>query len=69
MEILGRELNPHEHFRCSSDGSYDRVQCINDQCLCVDALDGAPTFPDADLVDLDDVTNDTLRCCEWLAVV
>nr|AEE63045.1 unknown [Dendroctonus ponderosae] len=61
-DIIGRELHPHEHFRCDSTGSYDRIQCINEQCLCVDALDGAPTFPNKKLVDLEDISNETLSC-------
>ncbi|XP_066249035.1 thyroglobulin-like [Euwallacea similis] len=62
VDILGRELGPHEHFRCAADGSFDRLQCINNQCLCVDAADGAPTFPDAKLVNLTDISNETLPC-------
>ncbi|XP_066153580.1 uncharacterized protein [Euwallacea fornicatus] len=62
VEILGRELHPHEHFRCAADGSFDRLQCINEQCLCVDSADGAPTFPNAKLVDLENISDKTLPC-------
>ncbi|CAG9764145.1 unnamed protein product [Ceutorhynchus assimilis] len=62
IEILGRELHPHEHFRCAADGSFDRLQCIHEKCLCVDSLDGAPTFPNNPLVDIKLITNETLKC-------
>ncbi|XP_023030264.2 uncharacterized protein [Leptinotarsa decemlineata] len=44
--IIGRELNPTEHFRCTANGDYDKFQRINDKFLCVDSSDGAPTYPD-----------------------
>lgn len=69
VDIMGRHLHPHEHFRCAPDGSYDRLQCINKQCLCVDALDGAPTFPEEDLVDLKDIDKKVLSCCKYFARV
>lgn len=62
VDILGRDLHPHEHFRCTSDGNYDRIQCINEQCLCVDAEDGAPTFPDKDLIPLENITSEVMPC-------
>lgn len=65
VDIIGRDLHPHEHFRCTPDGSYDRLQCINEQCLCVDNVDGAPTFPEDDLVDLKDIDKKVLSCCKF----
>ncbi|KAL1502172.1 hypothetical protein ABEB36_007356 [Hypothenemus hampei] len=62
VEVIGRELYPTEHFRCTENGNYDHVQCINEKCLCVDTEDGAPTFPDDKLVPLNKVTNETLTC-------
>ncbi|XP_060529378.1 uncharacterized protein LOC132703876 [Cylas formicarius] len=62
MDLMGRELRPSEHFRCDSAGNYDRVQCIGEKCLCVDALDGAPTYPDQALVNMTLISNNTLPC-------
>ncbi|RZC36525.1 uncharacterized protein BDFB_010688, partial [Asbolus verrucosus] len=45
VNIIGRELRPDEHFRCDENGDYDTIQCIGDNCMCTDTLDGAPTFP------------------------
>lgn len=28
--------------RCDSSGSFDRLQCFDDQCVCVDIVSGTP---------------------------
>nr|ACP18834.1 unknown [Chrysomela tremula] len=61
-ELIGRDLNPREHFRCNSKGDYDTIQCIGEQCLCTDALDGAPTYPNNPMVNIRNITNHTLEC-------
>lgn len=65
VELIGRELNPSEHFRCSSNGDYDAIQCFNDKCLCVDIKDGAPTYPDDALVNITEISKETLKCCKY----
>ncbi|CAH1110393.1 unnamed protein product [Psylliodes chrysocephalus] len=60
--VIGRELNPVEHFRCAANGDYENVQCINDQCFCVDAYDGVPTYPDEPTVNITEISNTTLKC-------
>ncbi|XP_030750657.1 uncharacterized protein LOC115878327 [Sitophilus oryzae] len=62
VDMIGRELGPHEHFRCSSNGDYDKLQCINEKCLCVDTSDGAPTYPTKSLVNITKISTDTLSC-------
>ncbi|KAJ8968196.1 hypothetical protein NQ317_006798 [Molorchus minor] len=61
-EIIGKDLVPSQHFRCDSNGDYDAVQCIGEQCLCVDTSDGAPTYPGDALVNLTLISNETLKC-------
>ncbi|KAJ8934603.1 hypothetical protein NQ318_002947 [Aromia moschata] len=60
--VIGKELVPSEYFRCTASGDYDTIQCIGEQCLCVDASDGAPTYPDNSLVNLTLISNKTLSC-------
>ncbi|CAG9860318.1 unnamed protein product [Phyllotreta striolata] len=64
--VLGRNenatLEPLEHFRCTANGDYDSVQCINDKCFCVDEYDGAPTYPNDKLVNITDISKSTLKC-------
>ncbi|KAJ8967413.1 hypothetical protein NQ314_002920 [Rhamnusium bicolor] len=62
VDIIGRTLVPSEHFRCAPNGDYDTIQCIGEQCLCVDASDGAPTYPRDSLVNMTNISNETLRC-------
>ncbi|XP_050296801.1 uncharacterized protein LOC126736466 [Anthonomus grandis grandis] len=62
VDTIGRELYPHEHFKCNSDGSFASLQCINEECLCVDSQDGAPTYPDDALVKIDEINKETLPC-------
>ncbi|CAH1117319.1 unnamed protein product [Phaedon cochleariae] len=61
-QLFGRELNPSEHFRCSSKGDYDTIQCMREQCLCTDATDGAPTYPNDPMVNIRNISNQTLGC-------
>ncbi|KAG5899875.1 hypothetical protein JTB14_012338 [Gonioctena quinquepunctata] len=44
-EIIGKELQPDEHFRCTANGDYDVIQHIGEKFFCVDAADGAPKDP------------------------
>ncbi|KAJ8925937.1 hypothetical protein NQ315_009789 [Exocentrus adspersus] len=62
VEIMGKQLGPSEFFRCSSSGDYDVIQCIGEHCMCVDAEDGAPTYPDQSLVNITLISNETLKC-------
>ncbi|XP_017776491.1 PREDICTED: uncharacterized protein LOC108562600 [Nicrophorus vespilloides] len=61
---MGQSLLRHEHMRCKSDGSYDPIQCIGKQCLCVDSDDGKPTFPKLSLVNMTRISQKTLPCFE-----
>lgn len=63
-KIIGQDLNPGDHFRCAPNGDYDILQCIEDKCLCVDANDGAPSYPDKDLVNITLISKDKLPCCK-----
>ncbi|CAH1991359.1 unnamed protein product [Acanthoscelides obtectus] len=60
--ITGQDLGPHQHFRCSADGSYDQLQCIDDSCLCVNPFDGSPTYPEDPLTDISKISSETLEC-------
>ncbi|VEN38843.1 unnamed protein product [Callosobruchus maculatus] len=60
--VTGQDLGPHQHFRCSADGSYDELQCIGEKCLCVNRFDGSPTYPDDPLVDINRISSKTLNC-------
>uniref|UniRef100_A0A6P7H4E1 Thyroglobulin-like isoform X1 n=2 Tax=Diabrotica virgifera virgifera TaxID=50390 RepID=A0A6P7H4E1_DIAVI len=60
--IIGRELNPGEIFKCSPNGDYYPVQCMDEKCFCVDTYDGVPTYPDAKEVNITDISKDTLKC-------
>ena len=59
------DLHPNEHFRCTSNGDYDTIQCIGDACMCTDAQDGAPTFPNEAPVNISLISSTTLpNCCK-----
>ncbi|KAL3288374.1 hypothetical protein HHI36_002822 [Cryptolaemus montrouzieri] len=61
--VIGRELHPGEYFRCTQNGAYESLQCIDDQtCLCVDAIDGAPTYKDVAPVEIWAISATTLPC-------
>ncbi|XP_044745391.1 uncharacterized protein LOC123307228 isoform X2 [Coccinella septempunctata] len=61
--IVGRKLRPGEYFRCAQNGAYEPLQCIYDTtCLCVDTMDGAPTYKNAIPVEIYALSNDTLPC-------
>ncbi|KAF7270579.1 hypothetical protein GWI33_016470 [Rhynchophorus ferrugineus] len=62
VDVLGQELGPHQHFRCTANGDYDTLQCINKKCLCVDTADGAPTYPTKSLVNMTEISKTTLPC-------
>lgn len=62
---LRRLLDIHEsnHFiRCNSMGSYDRLQCLGDKCLCVDQHTGSPASPVYNITNLSDLQADC-QCC------
>ncbi|KAK7792204.1 hypothetical protein R5R35_000488 [Gryllus longicercus] len=31
-----------DYFRCLPDGQYDELQCVDDECICVDKITGSP---------------------------
>lgn len=64
-EFIGRDLHVGEFLRCQSNGDYDTIQCIGEDCICVDALDAAPTYPTASPVNITDISNETMRCCKY----
>ncbi|XP_071053909.1 uncharacterized protein [Onthophagus taurus] len=63
--FLGRNLKIGEFLRCQSNGDYDTVQCIDDECFCVDAVDGALTYPSQDTVNITMISNETLPCFDY----
>lgn len=59
---LNQALNPLNRFRCMPDGSFDTLQCIGDNCICVDSNDGTPTS--TDVVPRTSLKEGSLPCCE-----
>lgn len=70
VELIGQELHPNQHFRCTSNGDYDQIQCIGDNCYCVNATDGSPASDDGTKMSAVNVTvvgKETIDCCEYYA--
>lgn len=68
VKLIGQELHPNQHFRCSSNGDYDPIQCIGDNCYCVNTTDGSPANEDGvkmSAVNVTAVSKDTIDCCEY----
>lgn len=65
-KFIGRTLHPNEYFRCTENGDYDVIQCIDDKCMCTDPLDGIPTYPTTASINMEDISNKTLDCCKIL---
>jgi len=61
-DIRNRNLHREEYLRCQSNGDYDTLQCIGDQCLCTDPQDGHPTYPERGLVNMTLISATTLPC-------
>ncbi|XP_068893390.1 thyroglobulin-like [Tenebrio molitor] len=61
-KFIGRTLHPNEYFRCTENGDYDVIQCIDDKCMCTDPLDGIPTYPTTASINMEDISNKTLDC-------
>lgn len=61
-------MHPNQHFRCVSNGDYDQIQCIGDNCYCVNATDGSPGTDDAKMspVNITVVDKETIDCCRYL---
>jgi hypothetical protein len=49
------------HSKCDSSGDFERLQCINSTCFCVDAKTGKPTPEKAAIYG----ALSTLSCCEF----
>lgn len=64
VKLIGRDLHPNEHFRCTSNGDYDILQCFQGKCLCVDPKDGSPLYPNDELVNITEISKEKLRCCK-----
>lgn len=63
-EIIGRHLQPGEYFRCTSNGDFDPIQCIDDMCFCVDPMDGTPIDPNANSVNITFISKENISCCK-----
>lgn len=68
VKMLGVTLHPGQYFRCLSNGDFDELQCIGDQCYCVDSYDGGPTSSTImTAVNITVISEDTISCCEYLS--
>lgn len=65
-QILG--LRSSDQFiRCDEMGSYSRVLCLGEKCVCVDPHSGSPTSPQYNITNLDDLQKDW-KCCEFIYI-
>lgn len=68
VELIGQELHPNQHFRCAANGDYDEIQCIGENCYCVNATDGSPTSEDGakmSAVNITVLAKDEIDCCKY----
>lgn len=52
----------NKFIRCNAWGAYERLQCLGDQCICVDHHTGSPASPVYNRTDLSDLQEDW-KCC------
>lgn len=63
--LLKVDSKSNYFVRCDEMGSYDRLQCVGDKCVCVDHHTGSPTSPMYNQTNLDDLQRDW-KCCGWI---
>ncbi|KAF5297135.1 hypothetical protein FQA39_LY02715 [Lamprigera yunnana] len=61
-DINDRNLVVAEYFRCQSNGDYDRIQCIENKCFCVDADNGHLTYPKLKPVNVTSISESSVPC-------
>lgn len=68
-ELLGIDLEPEQHFHCLSNGDYDELQCIGNNCYCIDAYDGNPSSSSMTAVNVSYISANSIDCCKYLQVL
>ena len=55
--------NPILTARCMANGNFDTMQCMGEQCACVEPLSGFPNTTNFNMSLIADYS--TLPCCKW----
>lgn len=63
--FLGTTLYNTQYLRCKTNGDYDPLQCIDDECFCVHSEDGTLAINPVNPVNITSISNETLGCCKF----